>query len=58
VPLTPEDFTDALGLVDQIISCNAQLHGDLDGPRRLAMETTLAGRMNKLRWYLDAAEDA
>jgi hypothetical protein len=56
MPLNQEQLVEALGLVDEMIDCNAQLHGPVDGLRREALESSLAARQAKIRSYLDASE--
>jgi hypothetical protein len=56
MPLNQEQLVEALGLVDEMIDCNAQLHGPVDGPRREALESSMAARQAKIRSYLDASE--
>jgi hypothetical protein len=56
MPLNPDQLVEALGLVDEMIDCNAQLRGPVDGPRREALESSMAARQAKIRSYLDASE--
>ena len=52
MPLNRDQLVEALGLVDEVIDCNAQLHGPVDGPRRAALESSMAARQEKIRSYL------
>ena len=54
--LTTEQYSSALGLVDEIIQCNAQLHFTTDGRQRAALVSSMAARQTKLLEYLDTAE--
>ena len=56
MPLNRDQLVEALGLVDEMIDCNAQLHGPVEGPRREALESSMAARQAKIRSYLDASE--
>ena len=56
MPLNRDQLVEALGLVDEVIDCNAQLHGPVDGPRRAALESSMAARQEKIRSYLDVSE--
>ena len=56
MPLNREQLVEALGLVDEMIDCNAQLHGAVDAPRRAALESSMAARHARIRSYLDASE--
>ena len=57
MPLSREELIAALGLVDQMIDCNAQIHANPDGPRRPALEAALAARAARLQCYVDAASE-
>jgi hypothetical protein len=54
--LNRKQLVAALVLVDQIVDCNAQLDGSIDGPRRVALESSMAARRAKLRSYMGAPE--
>src|SRR5215213_10137766 len=55
--MTPSpELRAALRLVDEMVDCNAQLHANLDGPRRADLEASIAERAAKIQWYLDATE--
>lgn len=50
------ELTTALRLVDEMIDCRAQLHSDLDEPRRTALEAAINARAAQIRSYLDSAD--
>jgi hypothetical protein len=56
--LTTEQLMTAMGLVDEILDCDARLHAYLDGPRRPQLESALADRTEKLTAFLDSAPRA
>jgi hypothetical protein len=53
--LTTEQLMTAMGLVDEILDCDARLHAYLDGPQRPQLESALADRTEKLTAFLDSA---
>jgi hypothetical protein len=53
--LTTEQLMAAMGLVYEILDCDARLHAYFDGPRRAQLESALADRTEKLTAFLDAA---
>ena len=56
--LTTEQLMTAMGLVDEILDCDARLHAYFDGPRRPQLESALADRTEKLTAFLDSAPRA
>jgi len=48
-------MSSALGLVDEIIDCHAQLRGTPDNARRVDLERAIAARSARLRRYVDGA---
>ena len=54
--LNREQQVEALGLIDEMIDCDAQLDGPVDGPRRAALESSMVARREKLRSCLDTSE--
>jgi hypothetical protein len=57
MPLSRDELGAALRLVDQMIHCNAQLHANPDGHRRLFLEAALAVRAAELQCYVGAASE-
>jgi hypothetical protein len=57
VPLTREQLVAALRLVDEMVDCDAQLHGNPAAPRRAALEAAIAVRAARLQRYVDAASE-
>ena len=51
-----EQLIAACGLLDEMVDCNAQLHTDPDGPRRVTLERAIADRATQLRGCVDVAE--
>jgi hypothetical protein len=54
-PLTTEQLMTAMGLVDEILHCDAQINSNLDWSRRLQLESAVADRADLLRAFLDSA---
>jgi hypothetical protein len=56
--LTTEQLRTAMGLVDEILHCDARLYACFGGPRRPQLESALADRTERLAAFLDAAPRA
>jgi hypothetical protein len=54
--VTNDQLRDALGLVDEMIDCNAQLHEDMDAQRRQSLEAAIAIRAATVRALIDTSE--
>ena len=54
--LSIEDLTNVFGIVDEIIDCNAQLHGHIDDTRRVSLEGAIAAPAAKLCAYIAALD--
>jgi len=48
----------ALGLVDEMIDCNAQLHEHIGAQRRESLEAAIAIRAAAVRALIDTFEDS
>lgn len=51
MPLTTEQQIATMGLVDEIIDCNAKLHGNLDDQRRAELRSMRAVRVERIKGY-------
>lgn len=53
--LTTEKLMSTMGLVDEIIDCNAQLHGCLTDQRRAELRSAKRARVEQIKQYFATA---
>ena len=56
IPLRTEQLMAAMALIDEILVCNAQLHGRVGAERRAQLESAIAVRAEMIKRYLDAMD--
>jgi hypothetical protein len=55
MPLTTEQLMATMGLVDEILDCNAQLYVTRDDQRRAELRSSRAVRVEQIKGYFNSA---